>query len=347
GYAKGLSHTDPYVRAAAAIGIDSFSMRAAYYGYQPDEKLMNQLARMAQDKDPLVKIEAATAYLGWFHKVKNKEKLLAEIIVDAVDLLDHQDKYIRKRAFDLCEKVGGGGFHEIDILGEKFIDALVNKIKNSENEEARSKARYYLGAASYHFRSKRALDFMLKDFETHPEDYDGYPPHLDLIVLLNAKEYIPFLKQNLSRASEENKGMLDFALMELGVDVYENSELSSPNRVAFNFWKAIEQEEFDKARKLLDASRFNEKVINVIIDEHKEVWKHFRNVHFKFHLTEEAEHFPGIYCEGEEGYGDQDFGRCLEDVYLLQISIPGGTVFDYYFKKKNDVTWLIHEIKPK
>jgi len=346
GYAKGLEHPDPYVRAVAALGIKSFSRHQAYFGSQPNEELMNQLAEMVQKEEPLVRIEAAAAYFGWFYLAK--KEILAEIIVHVVDLLDNQDKYVRNRAFELCYTVTSlDNLHDIDILGEKLIDALVNKIRTSKDEETRSRARYYLGAASYFFRSKRALAFMLDDiddFELNPKDY-GYPPH-QIIVLLNAKEYIPSLKQKLQTAKERMRGVINATLMKLGVDVYNEKDFSSPSKVVINFWKAIEQKNNKQAQGLLDSSRLDEKVIQEIINDHKEVLKHVNFYQLEYDFSEAA-HFTGILCVGEEGYADKNFGSCLEDVYSLRMSFPGGPVFDYYLKQNKDGSWLIHEIKPK
>ncbi|MFH1157532.1 MAG: hypothetical protein V1721_01405 [Pseudomonadota bacterium] len=357
GYAEGLKHPDPYVRAAAALGIEELSRYGRMRSFEerdPSEEIMNQLAGMAQKDEPLVGIEAAAAYFGWFHLAK--KEVLAEIIVHVVDLLDHPDEYIALRAAAVCERVTSlANLHDNKLLGEKFIDALANKIKSSKDEKTLSRTRYYIGAASYFFRSKRGLDFMLNDFESQPEDYEGFYSPYKIIVFLNAKEYIPFLKQKLQGADGKMQGEAAAALMKLGVDVYDRKDLSSPNKVVINFWKAIEQGDDGEARSLLDSSRIERGIMDEIINDHKEVLKHFTFYQLDY-FFDEASFSPGRPCTsreqtpflGEEGYSDKTFGTCIgENVSSLRAGFPDGPYFLYFLGRKEDGRSLIQEIRPK
>ena len=358
GYEKMLNDPDPYVRAGAASCIRSFSMSQIYFGTKPSEKLMNKLAEMAEKDMPPVSIEAAAAYLEWmprkeyghiypFEERNNmgcKAEVSAEIMGRVVDLLDNQDEYVKSRAFDLCERViTSSNFFDTAILDEKIIDALAQKIISSKDEKIRSKTRYFLGIASYFFRSKRGLDFMLKDFEAYPDDY-GYHSPYEIIALLNAKEYIPLLKQRLAGANDTRKEMITAALMKLGVDVYDVNDFSSPNKVVINFWKLIKKGDLEKARSLLDPARLNEEAINTLIDDHKEILNLFDVYQLTYDLGEHG-YSRSLYMGEEEGYGDKLFGNCMKDVYILSVRLPDGYGFHYFLRKNKDSTWLIHEIK--
>ena len=343
-YEKMLNDPDPYVRAAAALCIGSFSMSQIYFGPKPSEKLMNKLAEMAEKDMPPVSIEAAAAYLEWMTSKVGKAEVSAEIIGHVVDLLDNQDEYVKSGAFDLCDFVTTmSNFFDNAILGEKFIGALVHKIKSSKDEKIRSKARFFLGAASYFFRSKSGLDFMLIDVEAYPEDY-GYHSPYEIIALLNAKEYIPSLKQRLADANDTRKEMITATLMKLGVDVYDVNDFSSPNKVVINFWKLIKKGNLEKARSLLDPARLNEEAMNTLIDDHKEILNLSDVYQLTYDLGEPG-YSRSLYMGEEEGYGDKLFGNCMKDVYILSVRLPDGYGFHYFLRKNKDSTWLIHEIK--
>lgn len=341
--AKWLSHPDMYVRAAAAMKIASFSRNVMYeYEDRPGEEVMNQLAKMSKKEEPLVMIKAAEAYLSWFNCAK--EEVLGGIIGYVVDFLDHSDKYVRQQADDICaEIISLGNYHEIKILGEKFIDALMNKIKKTQNEDCRSKARSFLGSASYFFRSKRALDFSLADEAFMPDS--AYSPY-EIIKLLNAKEYIPYLKQKLPGASEEMKQVISVTLMSLGVDIYKEDDLSSPNAIVVNFWKMIAQEKFDKAGKMFDPSRLDKVTADEIISDHKNALNRGSFYQIGFNFKEEP-FVQGAFCTQGEGYADKKFGNCLEGVYGVRIELQNQGGFVVYYLKQKNGNWLIHEIDPK
>lgn len=339
---KWLSHSDMYVRAAAAVKIASFSRNSMYESqYRPSNEVMDQLAKMAKKEEPLVMIRAAEAYLCWYDCAK--VEVLGEIIGYVVDSLDNPDEDVRQQADELCGMIiSVGNYHEIKILGEKFIDALMNNIKKTKNDECRAKARSFLGSASYFFRSKRALDFSLAD-EASVRD-SAYSPY-EIIKLLNAKEYIPNLKQKLQGSNEEMKQVIKTTLMSLGVDVYKEDDLSSPDAVVVNFWKMIEQGKLDKAGNMLDVSRLDKEAVEDVISDHKAALKrgNFYQLEFNFN---EAPFNQGIFCLPGEGYGVKKFGNCLEDVYIVNMKLYNGSNVDYYLKQQ-DGKWLIHEIEPK
>lgn len=335
-YYKFLFDKDPFVRAAAASGIEKMRT-SVYFGPRPDEKIMARLAEMAtEDLSPIVKINASYAYFVWF--IVAKEGTLGKIAKDVVGFLDSNDPYLRKHAFFLCDHLNSlANYHNNKELGNSFIEALVQKIKKTNDEEARKGAKYFLDAASYAWPGKKVLGAMVES---------DVPPYR-LIIKSKAREYIPYLKQRLPNADEEESMKIKATLMALGEDIYEPDDFSLPNITVINFWRAIERGDIETAKRLLDPARLDEETMNEIINDHKEVLRHFDFYELGYSFDEE---FPssvaGISCDGKQGYGSKKFGMCVENAYSVGMGLPGDGVW-YYLRPKEDGTWIIHEIKGK
>ena len=348
GYAQALSHEDLYVRAAAIIGIKSFS--EPLYSFKlpprPTPEIMDRLAEMALKDEPLVSIEASSAYIQWPYLMK-KETLM-KVMQHAIMLLAHQNEHVRKRALDLVEEIALHSPHEftqIESFGDQFIEALLDQLENITDEEVRSKLRSYIAAASFNCYSQKALDFMLKDFDEHPADYERYNPY-GLIVKLDAREYIPFIKQKFKTSPASHQPGFMAVLTALKENIFEEDDLSSPYKCLVNFFRAIEDRKLKKARSMLDGSRLDASARDAIIEDHKDLFKRISRFEVNYNFMEEPFFSEGITCDLREGYAMKDEGQCLEDVYLMPIDFPDNVV-RYFLKQKDDGTFMIHEIKER
>jgi len=343
---KELDNPDPVIRAAAAKGIGDYSRHSMFFGPRPDEKIMHRLTELIQDPDPLVSLESAYAYLSWYHLAD--EGTLSKAIVNLVNLLDHVDPYIRKTALEYCRQVTMvANYFEYKQMGESYIKALMDKVKVVKDNELAQSIRYFIGDLSARYRSKTALDYMFGRSFYHQEEFGNYPPYR-LVLMLEAREYIPLLKERWEQAEWDEKRMIYMCLTGLGENIEVEFDPALPGTALFHFWKAVSQGDMTTANSLLDPERFNKEIRQEIIRDHQEVLKYIRLADLGLFPDKDYPESGGQFCNySMEGYATEEFGNCFENIAWIRLWLPEGRVFDYYLKRKSDGTWMIHEITAK